>query len=66
VGWFLLLLQGILFLGPYMLWKFWEEGRVANLIPDCLVHTISDVRMPGFATDVYLVDKSRRRRPWRR
>ena len=27
---FVLLLQGILFLGPYMLWKFWEEGRVSK------------------------------------
>ena len=25
---FVLLLQGILFLGPYMLWKFLEGGRV--------------------------------------
>jgi len=57
---FVLLLQGILFLGPYMLWKFLEGGRVANLIPDCLVHTVSDARMPGFATDVYLVEKEQK------
>ena len=28
---FVLLLQGILFLGPYMLWKFLEGGRVIHI-----------------------------------
>jgi len=52
---FTLLLQGILFLTPYLLWKYLEAGRLSHIIPDCLMHEASDKRMPGFATDIYLI-----------
>jgi len=56
---FTLFLQGICFLLPYSLWKRWEGGRVANLIPDDLYHTIHDARMPGFATSAALIEKQK-------
>jgi len=57
---FTLFLQGVCFLIPYSLWKQWEGGRVARLIPqDDLCHTIHDKRMPGFATAVALIEKQK-------
>ena len=40
-----------------MLWKAWEQGKLKRLIPyDSLKHNVSDERMPGFATEVSLLD----------
>ena len=44
----LITLKGLCFLVPYQIWKVWEGGRVARLIPqDDLCHTVHDSRMPG-------------------
>lgn len=53
---FTLFLQGVMFLFPYQLWKYIEGGKVASLIPDNLVHTLHDKRMPGFGTPANLVE----------
>jgi len=58
---FTLLLQGLLFLLPYTLWKFLEGGAVGRLIPNILVHVHdSDQRMPGFAADSSLISDEER------
>jgi len=54
---FTLLFQGILFLIPYQLWKRWEGGKVASIIPGSITHNVSDKRMPTFATPAKLVPK---------
>jgi len=54
---FTLFFQGCCFLAPYMLWKAWEQGKLKRLIPyDSLKHNVSDERMPGFPTEVSLLD----------
>jgi len=54
---FTLFLQGCCFVLPYSLWKSWERGTLASLIPqDDLMHRIHDSKMPGFGTSVALID----------
>ena len=49
--------QGCCFVLPYSLWKTWERGTMASLIPqDDLMHRIHDSKMPGFGTSVALID----------
>lgn len=57
---FTLFVQGVCFLLPYSLWKRWEGGRVAKLIPqEDLCHALHDSRMPGFATAAALIEKQK-------
>ena len=43
--------QGCCFVVPYSLWKNWEKGILASLIPqDDLMHKIHDARMPGWVS----------------
>ena len=42
------LFKGCSFLYPYMIWKYWEQGKLKRVIPtDSLRHSVSDKRMPG-------------------
>ena len=46
---FTLFFQALLFYAPKMLWDTWEGEKVKQLIPEDLVYSVSDARMPLFA-----------------
>ena len=53
--WFTLLFQALLFYLPSGIWQSWEGKRLQRLIPDVLVYSPTDARMPLFPKPVALV-----------
>jgi len=46
---FTLFLQALMFAVPNFLWKKLEGGKIRELVPENLVYTVTDPRMPRFA-----------------
>ena len=54
---FTLFFQSLCFLAPRLLWKEWEAGQIAKLIPEDLFYNVTDPRMPKFPKPPGAIDQ---------
>ena len=53
---FTLFFQSMLFFTPGWLWTWWEAGRMNQVVPQEMVVTVTDSRMPQFPRPYWLID----------